>query len=250
MAFLWTTLCVVVMVTAAMSKPVCLSEDEDSSKSSESRDSGSSEETDTHIRDSQDPLQPAFTETDRPNAKEQTDPLNTAALLPSADSGLFPATLNTSALPDPEDPQTSTDIDALQLMPEDPSQTALGMDISQDMPGTDPAQNSMNTDTVHVLPETAVSLHPGKTETDIIISVGGTAQPQVITTTTTSTTYQGFPRGATPPFPPHIIKPTLPPFSGTPPLPIPIVTSLTASPGSFILQFMTPEPDPPRGDSK
>ncbi|GLD52549.1 low-density lipoprotein receptor-related protein 2 [Lates japonicus] len=213
-----------------MSKPVCLREGEDSSKSSESSESNSSEETASHVEPSQDPLQPALTETGVPNAIEETDPPDTAALPPSAES----ATLNTSALPDPEDPQSSTD--ALQLMPDDPSQTALGVDISQDMP--DPAQDSINADTVHVVPDMEVSRHPGTTETDLTIGVGGTTQLQV------TTTYQGFPQGATPPFPP-----THPPVSTTPPLPIPISTALTGVPVCFTFTFETPEPDPPRGDS-
>lgn len=166
-----------------------------------------------------------------PNAMEETDPPGTAALPPS------PATQ------DPEDPQTSTD--ALQLMPDDPSQAALGVDISQDMPDSDPAQDSINGDTVHVLPDTEVSLHPGLTETEINIGTDGTNQPQV-----TTNTYQGSPRGATPPFPsPHSIQPTPPPFSTAPPLPIPIGTALTGVPVCFTFQFETPEPDPPRGDS-
>lgn len=180
-----------------------------------------------------------------PNAMEETDPPDTAATLPSAGAGPSPATLNTSATPGPEDPQTSTDADALQLMPDDPSQTALGVDISQDMPDSDPAQDSINADTVHVLPDTEVSLHPGLTEIDVIIDIGGTNQPQV----TTSTTYQGFPPGATPPFPPHIIKTTPPPFSAAPPLPIAIETALTGVPVCFTFQFTTSEPDPPRGDN-
>ncbi|GAA6226579.1 mucin-2-like isoform X1 [Lates japonicus] len=57
-----------------MSKPVCLREGEDSSKSSESSESNSSEETASHVEPSQDPLQPALTETGVPNAIEETDP--------------------------------------------------------------------------------------------------------------------------------------------------------------------------------
>lgn len=169
------------------------------------------------------------------NAMEETEPTDTAALLPSADSEPSPATLDTSALPDP---QTSTDTDALQLLPDDPSHTAMGVDIAQDMPDSDPA---INADTVHVV-DTEVSLHPGFAETDTVIDIGGTNQPQVI-----PTTYQGFPQGGTPSFPAHI-KQTPPPFS---PLPIPIGTAqiVTGTPVCFTFQFTTPEPDPPRGDS-
>ncbi|XP_044054129.1 coagulation factor V-like isoform X2 [Siniperca chuatsi] len=238
MAVLRTTLCAVFMVTVALSKPVCLGEGDDLSKSSESSESNSSEETTTHVGPSQEPLQPVFTETDMPNAMEETDPLDTAALLPSADAGPSTATLDTSALPDPEDPQSATDANTLQLMPDDPSQTALGIDISQDMPDSDPAQDSINADTVHI-PDTESSLHPGLTETDIIIGIDGTNQPKV------TTTYQGFPQDSTPP----ITKTTPPPFSTAPPLPIAIETALTGVPVCFTFQLATPEPDAPRGDS-
>ncbi|XP_074493318.1 uncharacterized protein LOC141768822 [Sebastes fasciatus] len=247
MAVLRTTLCAVLMVTVALSKPVYLSDGVDSSKSSESSESNSSEETASRVGLSQEPLQPAFPETDLPNAMEETDPTGAAALLPSIDAGPSPATLDTSALLDTEDPQTSTDTDALQLMPDDPSQTALGIDISQDMPDSDPAQDSINTDTVHVLPDAEVSLHPALTDTGTIIGGAGINQPQV--TTTTTTTYQRFPQGTTPPFPPHVIKPTPPPFSTAPALPVPIGTTMTGVPVCFTFQFTTPEPDPPRGDS-
>ncbi|KAL7391268.1 hypothetical protein ABVT39_006970 [Epinephelus coioides] len=244
MAVLRITLCAAFMVTLVLSKPVCVSDCEDSSESSEA---DSSEETATHVEPSQEPLQPAFTETDMPNAIEETNSPDAAALLPSADPGPSPATPDTSALPNPEDPQTSTDTVPLQLMPDDPSQTALGVDYPQDMPDSDPAQDSPNTDNVQGLPHTEVSRHPGLT--DAVIAVGGTDQPQVTTTTTTITTYQRFPQGATPPFPPHIIKPTPPPFHRAPPLPIPIGTALTGVPVCFTFQFATTEPEPPRGDS-
>ncbi len=180
-----------------------------------------------------------------PNAMEETDPPDTAALLPSAGAGPSPATLDTSALPGPEDPQTSTDADALQLMPDDPSQTPLGIDISQDMPDSDPAQDSINADIAHVLPDTEVSQHPGLTDTNVIIDIGGTDQPQV----TTTNTDQGFPQDATPPFPPHMIATTPPPLPTAQPLPIAIETALTGVPVCFTFQIATSEPDPPRGDS-
>ncbi|XP_038558405.1 dentin sialophosphoprotein-like [Micropterus salmoides] len=236
MAFLRTTLCAVFMVTVALSKPVCLSECEDSSKSSDSSESNSSEEAATQVGPSQEPL------ADMSNGMEETDPTDTAALLPSADTGPSPATLDTSALPDHDDPQTSSD--ALQLMPDDPSQTALGIDISQDMPHSDPAHDSVTADTMHVLPNTDVSLHPELTVTDITIGIGGTNQPQG-----TTATYQGFLQDATPTLPPHITKATAPPFSTAPPLPIAIDTTLTGVPVCFTFQFTTPVPDPPRGDS-
>lgn len=209
-------------------KQVYLSEGGDSSKSSESSECNSSEEAAANAEPSQDPLQTAFTETVIPNAIEDTAP------------GPSPATINTSALLDPEDPQTSTDTSPLQLIPDDPAQTDIGIDVSNDIP--DPAQNSNHADTVHVLQVNEVSPHPGITEPDIFMGFGGTTQPQL------ATTYHGFPQGATPPFPPHI-KPTLPPFSTTPSLPIPIGATMNGVPLCFTFQFGTREPDPPRGDS-
>ncbi|XP_042344945.1 mucin-2-like [Plectropomus leopardus] len=237
MAFLRTSLCAVIMVTVVLSKPVCVSDCEDSSKSSESAESNSSEEAVSHVEPSPDPLQPAFTGTD-----ETVSPV-TAALLPSADAGPPPTTPDTSALPNPEHPQTSTDTEARQLVPDDPSQTAQGVDISQNMPVSDPAHVSVHSDTVHAVPDAEVSLHPGLTDTGTTITVSGTNQPQV------TTTYQRFPQSATPPSPPHIIKPTPTPFSRAPPLPIALGTALPGVPVCFTFQFPTQEPDPPRGDS-
>ncbi|XP_035022596.2 mucin-2-like [Hippoglossus stenolepis] len=227
MTILRVLLCAVFMVTAVMSKPVNLSEGGGSSKSSESNESNESVETATHVEPSQDPLQTAFTETDIPPAGEETDPAGTAGLLPSADSGASPATLDTSALPS-EDPQTFTD--ASQLVPGDPSQAAHGTDIPPD-----PAQ-----DTVHA---TEVSPQPEITATGIFMGICGTTEPEVISATTA---YQGFPQGATPPFPPHI-NPTNSPSSTTPSLLVPVSVAMTAGTVCFTLQFR--EPDPPRGDS-
>nr|XP_019949288.1 PREDICTED: galactose-specific cell agglutination protein gsf2-like [Paralichthys olivaceus] len=233
MTVLRVLLCAVFMVSAVMSKPVYLTEGGGSSKSSESNESNESEETATHVEPSQDPLQTAFTETDIPTAAEETDPAGTAGtagtagLFPSADSGASPATLDTSALPS-EDPQTFTDVSP--LVPGDPSQAAHGTDIPPD-----PAQDTVN--------DTEVSPQPEITATGIFMGIGGTTEPQVISTTTT---YQGFPQGATPPFPPNI-TPTLQPSSATPSLVVPVSPALTAGPVCFTFQF--PERDPPRGDS-
>lgn len=211
-----------------------MSEDEDSSKSSESTESASSEEAAADAEPSEEPLQPAVTETDMSNAMEETNPTGTQ--LPST-AGPSPATLDTAALPDPEDPQASTDTDTLHLMPDDPSQT-LGVDVSQDMP-SDPAHDSINTGTDHILPDT---LEPGLKGTGLIIGIDGTNQPRVSTTTAT---YQEFPKGATPPFTPHIIKSS----STAPPVQIPIGSTMTGVPVCFTFQFATSEPEPPRGDS-
>lgn len=209
-----------------------MSEDEDSSESTES---DSSEEAAADVEPSEEPPQPATTETDMSMAMEKTDPTGTQ---PPSTAGPSPATLDTAALPNPEDPQASTDTDALHLMPDDPSQT-LGVDISQDMP-SDPAHDSINTGTGHIPPDT---LEPGLKGTGLIIGIDGTNQPQVSTTTTT---YQEFPKGATPPFPPHIIKS---PSSTAPPVHIPIGSTMTGVPVCFTFQFATSEPEPPRGDS-
>ncbi|XP_069557571.1 uncharacterized protein [Brachyistius frenatus] len=302
MAVVRATLCAVVMVTMVTSKPVCLNEGEDSSKSSES---SSSEETGARLGASQDPLQSACTETDTPTEMEGNDGLDTE-LLPSA--GPSPATVDTSNLPDAEDPQTSAD-SALQLLPhDDPSQTAPG--VSQDTPEPGPAGDSLNAVTpepgpagdslnavtpepgpagdslnavtpepgpagdslnavtpepgpagdslnavtpepgpagdslsavtVRLPPDTEALLHPVLTGTDIITE---TDQPQV------TTAYQGFPAGVTPPFPPHIIRPTPRSFSTVTPVPISIGTALTGIPVCFTFQYLTSEPDPPRGDN-
>lgn len=246
MAFLWTTLCIVVMATAVLSKPVssctvvstfnttvgvqldlthlllhtqiCLSELPQSSESSEAT---SSEEADTNAVASPDSLQPPLTEPDVPAAVDETAALDPNALLPSADLGPSPVTLNTT---NPEDPQASTDTDASQLVP--------GVDIT----GTR-VQDLNNT-----LPDGDASRHPGKPQTGIIPDLGATAQPQV---TPTTSGYQGFPQGATPPYRPHGVNPTPQPMATTPPLLFPLVTSLTGGPG----RFRTHEPDPPRGDN-
>nr|XP_015827397.2 mucin-2 [Nothobranchius furzeri] len=99
----------IVVVTVVTSKPVSLNVGEDSSKSLESSESTSSEETFG-------PSQATFTESD-----VQMDP----SLLPPADSGLF------SVLPDLEDPQTSTDTGASPIEPKSPCQNAPGEDDSQ-----------------------------------------------------------------------------------------------------------------------
>lgn len=214
-------------------KQVCLNAGGDSSESSEL----SSEESAARAGPPQDPLQPALTGTGPVNSDEEEENEPPGTEEPS------PATLNTTALPELEDPQTSTD--TLQLLPEDPSQTALGIDVSQDMPNSDPAQHPVNADTVLGLPE--VLLHQGQAQIDLNIGVQGTNQPQI--TTTTTTRYQGFPKGDTPPFPTHIIKGAPPPFSKATPMPIPIGTALNGVPVCFTFQFATSEPEPPRGDS-
>lgn len=165
---------------------------------------------------------------------EEADAQDTPAPLPSADADPSPSTLNAS---DPDDPQISTD--GLNLMPDDPSQTAPGTDISQGITDYDPA---IITDAVHVQPDADVSLQSGVTETHRNTGTCGTNPPQI------TGTYQGFPKDATPPFPPHIIKPTSP-FSTAAPMPIPFSTALTGVPVCFTFQLSTPEPEPPRGDS-
>lgn len=180
------------------------------------------------MRPSQDPLQLAHTETDV-HSEEETSP---------ADNGETESSPPTSVLPDPEGPQTSTDNDALRLLPDDPSYTTPDVDIAQDVPDSDPA---LNAHILLVLPDTEPSLHPGLTQTDMML---GTSQPQF-----TSTAYQGFPQGTTPPFPTFSLKPTPLSFFTDTPLPILMGTTLTGVPIYFTLQLDTAEPDAPRGDA-
>lgn len=191
-------------------KQISLNDAEDSSKASESIESNSSEEIATDTGPPQEPQQPESTEIESPNATEETNPLDTTPS--STDAGPLPATFNSSALPDLEDPQTSADGAALQLTPDEPSPTApdMGVNISQGMPESDPA---LNADTTHV-PDTK-------------------PEPQAATTT-----YQELPKDAIPLS-----------FSTTSPLPVPTGSALTTVPVCISFQFVTSEPDPPRGDS-
>lgn len=263
MAVLQTVLCVVLTLTLVTSKPVsssdivillsnlcdavqedlwhsflwkqiCLNEAGDSAMSSESSESNSSEETAPNVEASQGSLQPALPETAMPNAVEEADPLGTTALLPHPHLEPSPSTHNASNTDD-----TQTSADDLQLAPDDPSKMPLGVDISQDMPNYYPTNNA---DTVPVQPDTEVPLHSGLAEPDKNVGTCGTNTPHI------ASTYQEFPKGVTPPFPPHIINPTEP-FSTATPMPIPLSTALTGVPVCFTFQLSTPEPDPPRGDS-
>lgn len=209
-------------------KQVCLNEGEDSPKSSESSESSSSEETATHGRSSQEPLQP-----DTPDAMGE-NPLD-AAPLPSADAG------PSLAMPDPEDPQTSAD--ALQLLPDDPSHTAMSVDIALNVPDSnpDPTKDSLTAETMsNIPPDTDTPHPPALSETGVI---AGTNQPQVIAT------YQGSLQGVTPSFPTCVIQPTPMSFSTASPLVVPTGTALNGGPVCFTIQVTTPERDPPRGDS-
>lgn len=212
---------------------------ENSSKTSS--ESNSAEESAAHAQEAL--QQPAFTETGTPTAGEEEPPPSDIILLPSIDATepSVAIMLSTTALPDPE---TSTDKDALLLIPNDATQTALGSNVSQSDPDSHPGQPSIY-DTQHILPDTQVSQLPGLMGTDIISGPDGTNQPQV----TTLTTYQGFSRGATPPFPAHILESTPPPSSTAPPLQIPISNALTGVPVCLSFQLMSPEPQLPRGDN-
>ncbi|MEQ2241060.1 hypothetical protein ILYODFUR_021551 [Ilyodon furcidens] len=181
------------MVTVVTSKPVCLHVEDNSSKSSESQESMSSEETDVQFG----PSQPAFT--DKGMQKDHLD------------SSPSSSTLDTATLPTAEDPQTSTDIDPLQPIPENPCQTAFHMDNCHDAPGD--------------------SLDAG-----VITS---TKKPKG------TSTYQGLQEEATPPLPMHLITPTPLLFSTDMPLAIPAENT----PDCFSIQHTTSEPAPPRGDS-
>ena len=210
--------------------------EENSSKTSS--ESNSAEESPAHAQEA--PQQPAFTESGTPTAGEEEAPPGDITLLPSIDA-TEPSVvimLSATALPDPE---TSTDRDALLLIPNDATQTALGSNVTQSDPDSQPSVY----DTQHILPDTQVTQLPEFMGTDIISGPDGTDQPQV----TTLTTYQGFSRGATPPFPAHILESTPPPSYTAPTLQIPISYALTGVPVCLSLQLMSPEPQPPRGDN-
>ncbi|KAF3850629.1 hypothetical protein F7725_012401 [Dissostichus mawsoni] len=102
--------------------PMCLNGEEETSDSLESIEVSSSEETSPAVSPSQDPPpQDPITETPLPNVIQETEPPSS---LPSSPPPLlisFPPLLS-------EDPQTSTD--PLPLLPEDPANIALFVDVS------------------------------------------------------------------------------------------------------------------------
>lgn len=174
----------------------------DSSSSVESSESISSEETGTNLGASQSVLTEAET---------QADPLD-PLLLPSAELRPSSATFDPSALPDAEDPQTST----FHVLPEDPCQSAPGVDAPQSECNPEALQDSLN----------AATSTPGTKETS---------------------TFQGVPQDATPPMSLQALTPAHLSFSTDKPLTIPIAA--TGTPVCFTVQLTTPEPEPPRGDS-
>ncbi|KAI9534286.1 hypothetical protein NQZ68_014694 [Dissostichus eleginoides] len=101
---------------------MCLNGEEETSDSLESIEVSSSEETSPAVSPSQDPPpQDPITETPLPNVIQETEPPSS---LPSSAHPLlisFPPLLS-------EDPQTSTD--PLPLLPEDPANIALFVDVS------------------------------------------------------------------------------------------------------------------------
>lgn len=199
--------------------------------SSESSESDSSEEAAAHVEPSQDPQQAESTVTDIPNTEAQ----QTADVLPTANVEPSLATADTSVQPEPDVGQIPTD--PLQLLPEDPSQSAPGTDTAQETP-----QESVHTDATEVQLNNEGTLQP---ETDTTIGTGGdNTQPQGSSTTTTTDTFQE----TTPPSLPDN-KATLNPFSSSSTLPIPINAAMTGVPVCFTFQFKTQEPNLPRGDS-
>ncbi|XP_032435098.1 mucin-2-like [Xiphophorus hellerii] len=183
------------MVTLVTSKPVCLHVEDDSSKSSESSESMSSEETEVQFG----PSQPALTDTG-----PQTEPL---------DSDLSPSTTDAGAPPVPEDPQTSTDIDPLQPIPQSPCQAALHVDSS---------------------------LGAARDSPDAGLAI--------ITTEPKGTgAHEGLQREAAPRAPLHVTPTPLSVSTDTPPT-IPGDTPATSL-DCFTAQLVTAEPAPPRGDS-
>lgn len=197
-------------------KQVYLSEGEDSSRSSESIELNSSEDSAPHVEPPQEPL---FTETDRPAAMEDTKPPSVTTPHPPVDAAVPPTvTFTIPALPDPDDPQTSADASHVT---DDPSQTAPGIDTPA------PDQGQVLIDAAS-RPVTQVVLLPRFTNTDVIAGADGMNQPQV----PTHTTYQGFCQSVTPP-----------PLGA-----IPLPTHALV-PVCFSFQVRTPEPEPPRGDN-
>ncbi|XP_020492072.1 uncharacterized protein [Labrus bergylta] len=252
MAVLRVILVAAFMVTVALAKPVNLSEDEEQSNESTEENSseedsspvghshhgplppvntpdvivltGPSEEDSTPVGDSHYGSLPPVNTPDvivltgpsevdstpvgslppvnTPDIIVLTEPQGTADMFPSVDGTI--STNDISVLPDHIDPQSSTDSDTTNIF--------------QDMPVTDPAQDSTIGD---VLPDSEVTLHAGLTETH-----DGTNQPHA------TTTYQNPPLGTT-----------------TSPMSIAMATAKTTVPVCITFQFATSEPDQPRGDS-
>lgn len=173
------------------------------------------EDSAPHVEPPQEPLQrPVFTETSLPAAVEDTEPPSVTTPHPSVDAALLPTvTFTIPALPDPDDPQTSTDA---FLATDDPSQTAPGIDISQSASGPDQAQVLIDATSL------PVTLLPRFTNTDVIMGTDGINQAQV----PTQTTYQGLCQSAATPLPTHTLVPVC-----------------------FSFQVRTPEPEPSRGDN-
>ncbi|KAK7933607.1 hypothetical protein WMY93_004503 [Mugilogobius chulae] len=118
----WTLVGALFLLSVVTSKPVA---DESDSVEISSSEEGANEEAE----EVEEPELPEATVTEAPSVPEPTEAPATIAL---------PAAIDTTALPaDTLDPQTSTD--GLQMLPEEPSQTSLGVDVSRDMPETDPA---------------------------------------------------------------------------------------------------------------
>lgn len=127
---------VLFLLTVVTSKPVSLNTAADESDSVEAN--SSEEAAVEEVEEVEEPELPGTTATESvvteaPNVVAQTDPPATIALPASVDSTALPA--------ETIDPQTSTD--GMQMLPEDPSQTSVGVDISQDMPETDPAHDPL-----------------------------------------------------------------------------------------------------------
>ncbi|XP_041644300.1 uncharacterized protein LOC121510358 [Cheilinus undulatus] len=150
--------------------------------------------------------------TNNPDIIVPIEPSGTIKMLPSVDASLSPTMIDTSTLPDYIDPQIFTDTS--NLIPDDPTATTPGTGIFQDVPVIDASQGSI-TDSMHVLPESEVSLN---TQLPVIYA--------------TNTPYQELPLGTT-----------------AKPLEIPLGTVENGVPVCFTFQFATSAPDPPRGDS-
>lgn len=194
----------------------------DAADESDSVESNSSEEG-VNEEELEEPEQPEITETDTltdaPNIIEQTEPPATIDLPVSPDPSVLPS--------EPLDPQSSADpqTDTLQLIPDEPPQTSLGVDVSQDMPETDPAHDSVSPDGEQLPPNADTGVDDTTQINDVSVN------------------QDSFPSAA--PFPPYVKgNPTH--FSVVNAVPVAVGPGV---PICFMFQYASPEPNIPRGDS-
>ncbi|XP_055080150.1 uncharacterized protein LOC129456518 [Periophthalmus magnuspinnatus] len=137
---LWMVIGVLFLLTVVTSKPMSLNtaaDESDSVEVSSSEESAVKEAEEAEEAEESDLSEAAATEptaTVAPNIVEPTNPPATIALPAAIDITSFPS--------DTMDPQTSTD--GVQMLPEEPSQSSLGVDVSQGVPATDPPLSDPN----------------------------------------------------------------------------------------------------------